>query len=782
MNKQYKHSLMSLAVVAAVGVSDYASAQLEEVVVTARKRVESLQDVPMAVSAFSAAQLQDAQVNGMEDLERMTPNITLTETGGLQAGSVAVFVRGIGNDPGFSQGVGIYVDDVYMNRTTGSLLEVYDVERIEILKGPQGNLYGRNTIGGAIKYISREPTDELTGGIELRAGDYDLMQIQAKVAGPIIGDTLLGSIGGLYRERDGIQENTLDGEEFWGADVAAYRGSLVWNATDNLRFKLAGDYNKDDSSPRIPNRSGVDTGFMSQLDFFTNGANAFLAPGTGLLQTPNDASLPTDPDSVSTEQGDLLNQFEIESSTMALTATWDITDTWALKSVTAQRNTDHVQPFDFDGSEQRFIHTINDREFEDFSQELQFNYSGDSINAVMGLYYLDASTEVTGQTTQYPRLLGDKTQFKDTTKDSREEQSQSVYANVDWNISEAWQLSLGGRYTKDEKEETQEATVYQEIYAIALANSPFGVVPLAIAPGQGANAEASPNFFGWATPFTDAINISFPEPTYAKDDWTEFSPSARLTWFAGDDIMFYGGFSSGFKSGGFQRQSGKSNTYDPETVDAYTLGMKSTWLDGTLRLNSEIFYNDYQEKQLATIGLVGGELEETVDNVGEMETSGIEFETTWLAPVDGLMFGLNVGYLDVDVKEFTSAGENLADTTAIGFSPDWTVQARVNYEFDLSDWGSLMLGTDVSYRTDSYTNSPIDLTNEAAAEAQIQEEHAIWNAVAAFRSADGHWRLAVEGKNLEDTRVITNTFDLTLFQTAGYNAPRTWAVTLGYEF
>lgn len=782
MNKQFKNSLMSVAVVAAIGASDYASAQLEEVVVTARKRSESLQDVPMAVSAFSAQQLQDAQIDGMEDLERMTPNVTLTETGGLQAGSIAVFVRGIGNDPQFAQGVGIYVDDVYMNRATGSLLEVYDVERIEVLKGPQGNLYGRNTIGGAIKYISREPTDELMGDIEFKAGEFDLMQVKGNISGPIIGDTLLGSFGALYRERDGIQENTLDGEEFWDQDVSAYRGSLVWNATDSLRIKLAGDYNNDESSPRVPNRSGVDAATMAQIDFFTNGANFFLAPGTGLLQSPNDVSLPSDPDSISTEQGDLLNQFEIESTTLAMTIDWDISDRWALKSITAQRNTDHIQPFDFDGSEQRFIHTINDREFEDFSQEFQVNYSGDTIQAVAGVYYLDGSADITGTTTQYPRLLATTLQVKDTFVDDRDIESSSIYANLDWDISESWQLSLGGRYTKDEKEERQEATVNQTLYAIALGNTPFGIVPLAIAPGKGDEAAASPSFVGWATPFTDAIDISFPEPTYAKDDWTEFSPSARLTWFTTDDMMLYAGFSSGFKSGGFQNQSGKSTAFDPEIVDSYTLGMKSTWLDGTLRANGEIFFNDYQDKQLATIGLRDGQLEEFVDNVGELETSGAEVELTWLPAVDGLVLGLNVGYLDVDVKKFDSADGDLADTTAIGFSPDWTVAARVNYDFDLSDWGTLMVGTDVSYRTESYTNSPIDLTNEAAAEAQIQEEHAIWNAIASFRSADGHWRLAVEGKNLEDKRVITNTFDLTLFQTAGYNMPRTWAVSVGYEF
>ncbi|KAA1193290.1 TonB-dependent receptor [Pseudohalioglobus sediminis] len=781
MHKPFKQTFLSLAVIAAVGATDYAAAQLEEVVVTARKRSESLQDVPMAVSAFNTAQLQDAQVDRIEDLERMTPNITLTETGGLQAGSVVVFMRGIGNDPQFAQGVGIYVDDVYMNRATGSLLEVYDVERIEMLKGPQGNLYGRNTIGGAIKYVSREPTDELTGDIEFKTGEFDLMQVKGNISGPIIGDTLLGNFGALYRERDGIQENTLDGEEYWDQDVSAYRGALVWNATDNLRFKLAGDYNKDESAPRVPNRSGVAADIMAQLDFFTNGANFFLAPGTGLLQTPNDVSLPSDPDEISTEQGALLNQYEIESTTLSLTIDWDIGDRWALKSITAQRDTDHVQPFDFDGSEQRFIHTINDREFEDFSQEFQLNYTGDSLAAVMGVYYLDGSAAISGSTTQYPRLLGSTLQVKDTFVDDRDIESMSVYANVDWDFAESWQLSLGGRYTKDEKEERQEATVNQQIYAVALANAPFGIVPLAIAPGQGDAAAASPNFAGWATPFTDAINISFPEPTYAKDDWTEFSPSARLTWFTTDDVMVYAGFSSGFKSGGFQNQSGKSTAYDPETVDSYTLGMKTTWLDGSLRANGEIFFNDYQDKQLATIGLRDGNLEEFVDNVGELETSGAEIELTWLPAISGLTLGLNVGYLDVDVKKFDSAEGDLADTTAIGFSPEWTVQGRVSYDFDLSDWGSMMVGTDVSYRTESYTNSPIDLTSPAA-DAQIQEEHAIWNAIAAFRSANGHWRVALEGKNLEDKRVITNTFDLTLFQTAGYNMPRTWAVSVGYEF
>ncbi|WP_075998724.1 TonB-dependent receptor [Pseudohalioglobus lutimaris] len=787
-NPNRKKALMAMAVVSAVGATDVALAQqqLEEVVVTARKRTESLQDVPMAVSAFNTAQLQDAQISGIEDLERMTPNLTLTETGGLQAGSVAVFVRGIGNDPGFDQGVGIYVDDVYMNRVTGSLLEVYDVERIEVLKGPQGNLYGRNTIGGAIKYISREPTEEFSGGVEVRAGEFDEVRVSANMSGPIFGETLLGSFGALYNQRDGIQTNIVNGDEYWDKDISAYRGSLIWNASDSIRVKLAADYSNNDSAPRLPNRSGVDAETLAGIDFFSAGASTFLAPGTGLYDTPNDNSLPRDVDDVATTEGSLLNQFQIESTTLALTVDWDFNDSWSLKSVTAQRNTDHTQPFDFDGSPQQFIHTINEREFEDFSQEFQLNYSTDNVNAVMGLYYLDGTTSFDKNlTTQYNRLLAASQQFKDTYRDDREVTSQSVYANVDWNISEAFQLSLGGRYTKDEKEETQEATVIQTFYALALADTSFaGIQAFAIKPGQEAVAAASPSFFGWATPFEEALTVTRPEDTYAKDDWTEFSPSARLTWFAADDLMVYGGYSSGFKSGGFQRQSGLSTAFEPETVDSYVLGMKSTLLDGSLRVNAEAFFNDYQDKQLATLSLSldSADLVESVGNVGELESSGVEVELTWLPEVDGLALGLNVGYLDVDVKEYASEEGDRADTTGIGFSPDWTVQARVAYDFDLADLGSLMIGTDVSYRSESFTNSPIDLTNTAAAEAQIQDEHAIWNAIAAFRSADGHWRVAVEGKNLEDKRVITNSYDLTLFQTAGYNMPRTWAVSVGYEF
>lgn len=783
-----KSVVLSAAVAAAITTSDYTLAQqatLEEVLVTARKREESLQQVPMAVSAFSSSQLRDAQVDNIVDLERMTPNVTLTETGGLVGGSLSVFIRGIGQDPGFGQGVGIYLDDVYLNRTTGALLELYDVERVEILKGPQGNLYGRNTIGGAIKYITKQPSDQFEADVEVKAGDYDLVKVSANVSGPLIDDTLFGSFGAMYKERDGFQDNTVNGDEYWSTDVQAYRGALLWQATENLSFNLAADYMKDESDPRIPNRLYVGP-LIDAASFVIGGANQFLGPGTGVVDTPNDTSLPTDIDDVATAFGDGFDEYEVETTTVALTALWDISDSWTVKSVTALRSMDNVQPFDFDGSEQFFIETLRDIENDDFSQEFQFNYSSDNVNAVMGFYYLDADRDGTEVSQQSARLRFITNQFKYTDSDDRTEESTSVYANVDWNFMDSWQLSVGGRYTEDEKEETISATETIGYYAYAgLRGFPPEAI-LSVAPGQEAAAMQSPLFAYWASSFappfnTEYVEITGPANTDQKDDWSEFTPSARLTWFMSDDVMIYGGFSSGFKSGGFQRTGGVERTYDPETVDTWSLGLKSTLLDGSLRFNTELFFNDYQDKQLSTVRFEDGSLNEVVDNVGELETSGIEAEILWLPPLEGLTLGLNVGYLDTDVKTFKSDDGDKSDTTAIGFSPEWTVQGRVSYDFDIANAGYVTLAADFSYRDESFTNSPIDTTSEKEL-SQVQDDHVIYNAMASFTTADGHWRFAVEGRNLDDERVLTNSFVVGDLVSAGYNAPRTWAVSVGYTF
>lgn len=760
-----------------------AHAFLEELVVTARKREENLQQVPMSVVALSSAQIERYQITSISDLERMTPNITISDTGGLVAGAVSVFMRGVGNDPGFDQGVGIYIDDIYLSRTTGALLETYDIERIEVLKGPQGHLYGRNTIGGAIKYITRRPSEEVRATIEARVGEFDLWQIKTSISGPLVGDTLFGGFGALIKKRDGIQTNTVDGKDYWGEDFQAYRGNLVANLGENFTASLVLDYSEDEASPRVPNRVAVNTATLAGIDFVTTGANRFLAPGTGLYSTPDDASLPGDIDRVSTEFGGAFEKYGIDTITAALTLEWALSESWQLKSVSAGRWVKNVQVYDFDGSSQQFITSIIGRDSDDFSQEFQLNYEGEDINAVIGTYYLDATLDSDSNNVQFPRLRAVQSRTDLSLVNEENLKSLSVYGSVNWDFFENWQLSVGARYTQDKKEVTTLSQVNEGFFALArLRGFPPSAV-VAVAPGQEAVAEASPRFAGWSAVPRYFERTSF-EQVDGDDQWGEFTPSLKLSWFPSEDILLYAGYSTGFKSGGFSTAGGVLRTFDPETLDTYTLGLKAT-LSDTLRANVEVFYNDYQGKQLNTIVLQQGRLFALPDNVGEMNTSGAELETVW-TPLESLLLAVNVGYLDTQIDAYIqedSLGNkiDLSDQSSIGFSPRWTAQARVQYDFSLSEWGTLTVGADVAYRDESYANSPIDL-RESINLSQVQKAHEIYNAMMTWTSPDSRWRVGLEGKNLDDERVLVNSYKIGPIVTGGYSMPRTWAFSVVYDY
>ena len=790
------------AVVPAVG---YAQNVIEEILVTARKRSENLQDVPAAVSAYGTDELQDRGVDNISEVARLTPNITINETNGLIAGSIQVFIRGIGNDPGFDQGVGIYVDDVYLNRTGGALLDVYDVERIEVLKGPQGHLYGRNTIGGALKYVSREPDNETRARVEGKLGEDSLRKVRASLSGALVEDTLLASFAVSKTDHDGYQTNLHDGSEFAGADQLAMRGTLIWQASESLRFKLVGDMLRDDSDPYVPTRVAVNLGgpaglaafggLLSTANLFVPGA-AYLAPGQAL-----DTSLPSDKDHVNTafvEGG--FDQFKLDTTGLSLTVDWDIDEAWSLKSITALRDGEFTYPFDFDGTHQVFIDTLQERDTQDWSQELQLHYTSDNLNAVAGFYYLDGEFENVSLTNQTPLLRLLSSHVKHTHQDDRSLESISVYANVDWNIADQWQLSVGGRFTEDKQDIDQLADVTLTQHVAGFMNLPgLEQAPLVLSP---LGAQVAPNlpFFNFFLPHRDLQgNIigrgnmetvtTYPENKIGDDKWSEFTPSAKLSFRASDTTMLYGGVSTGFKSGGFTFSGRAYNalTYEPETVTTYSVGVKTTLADGSLRFNAEAFLNDYQDKQFTVIALddQSGTLLQQNDNAGEVETRGFEFEMLWLPPVDGLALNLNLGYLDVKVKELideVSPGVlgNVADDRAMGYAPELTVQARAQYTAGLGGAGTLTVGVDADYRDKMYTDSPIDLTDPFFLAAE-SEDRIIANAFLTYRSADSRWRVTLEGKNLGDKRVLENTFNVSNFILGGYNRGRTWGLTVAYE-
>ena len=778
---------------------------IEEILVTARKRTENLQEVPAAVSAFSGEELLDRGVDNIVEVARLTPNVTINETNGLIAGAVQVFIRGIGNDPGFDQGVGIYVDDVYLNRTGGGLLEVYDVERIEVLKGPQGNLYGRNTTGGALKYVSREPDNETRIRLEGKYGEDNLVKMRASFSGALVEDSLFASFAVAKMDHDGYQTNTYDGSEYAAQDKLAMRGTLIWEAADSLQFKLVGDMMRDDSDPYVPTRVAVNLGGPAGLGAFgalLGTANAFvpgmayLAPGEML-----DTSLPADVDDVNTAfvTGGF-DEYKRDTNGVSLTVDWDLNDVWSLKSITGLRTTDTHNPFDFDGSHQVFINTLQEWDTEDITQELQLNYASDNVNAVLGFYYLDGEFENVSLTTQTPLLRLLTSHVKHTHQDDRTEKSTSVYANVDWDLNEQWQISLGGRYTTDKKEIDQIADVTLTQHIAMFARLPgLEQAPLVLSPF---GAFIAPNlpFFNFFLPHRDLMgNIiglgnmetvtTYPENKIGKDKWSEFTPSGKLSFRASENTLLYAGVSTGFKSGGFTFTGRAYNaaTYEPETVTTYSVGLKTTLADGSLRFNAEAFLNDYQDKQFTVISLdeQTGTLVQQNDNAGKVETRGFEFEMLWLPPVDGMAVNLNLGYLDVKVKELideVSPGVlgNVADSHAMGYAPEVTAQARVQYTANLNGNGTLTFGADANYRDKMFTDSPIDLTNPFFLAAQ-SEDRIIANAFLTWRSGGGQWRVTFEGKNLGDKRVLENTFNVSNFILGGYNRGRTWGLTVGYQ-
>jgi iron complex outermembrane receptor protein len=778
---------------------------LEEVVVTARKRSENLQDVPMSISAFSSKDLQNAQIDNLVEVGRMSPNVQVNETSGLVAGGISVFMRGIGNNPGYDQGIGIYIDDVYSERTTGGMLELLDVERIEILKGPQGHLYGRNTIGGAIRYITRDPSNEPTGSVEVKFGSDSYNRIKASFSGPL-SDNLSGSFAVTNVQRDGWQKNTVDDREFWDKDMQAARGALLWKASDAVTVKLNASYVKDSSMPVLPNRIAFDPASIGGLTAIAYTADAFFSNfgltgvSPGLPLGPHNTSIPTDVDSVSTAYEDF-DKYGFEQTNVDLKVEWELSDSLSLKSITALRDMDSTQVYDFDTSEQLWIQTLRDGlNTNDVSQELQLNYSSDNIQAVAGLYYLDGEFDQDGGgTPQTPYLRGVLNQTGESLRDSRDVTSKSIYGNVDWDVSEDWQVSIGARWTEDEK--TQESlTRYQRDYYALVVSSLVagGRLPMAIKPGmEGAVAAAmaqmnaffatqgNGDFVAFVPGASQAVSVTTDEALYATDSWTEFTPSARIKYSLSENTMVYAGYSQGFKAGGFNANTTNNESYDPETVATISVGIKSTLADGAIRFNAEYFSNDYEDKQMQTIILTQGDLVALTRNVGKVTSQGFEADLTWQTPIEGLLINANVGYLDQSVDEFPEQQAdgsfiNKASTTELGYAPEWTGQIRALYRTAMAG-GNLTISGDASFQDEMYLNSPIDLT-KAIKTAQKGDDYWTYNAMAAYTTADEKWRFAVEGKNLSDERQLINTFDISVMANGGYTAPRTWAISAEYSF
>ena len=693
---------------------EVAADEEEAITVTARRREEQLQDVPIAVTAFSADALEAIGAQDITAINETTPNVTIEASRATNT-TLTAFIRGVGQqDPvaGFEQGVGIYIDDVYLNRPQGALLDIYDIERLEVLRGPQGTLYGRNTIGGAVKYVTRRlDRDDPTLRARFAAGSYNQMDVVLSGSTPIT-DTIRvgGAVAGLTR--DGFGENLFTGEENYNKDIFAARVSGEWEPTPDLLVRLGFDYTEDNSAPRQGHR---------------------LLPS--LIPGNSDSPLPNHYD---TEAGITtlgpLHENRVISRGGQLLVDWSPGENWTLRSITSQRADRTLAPIDFDSTPAPSMDVPAEYNNDQFSQELQLIYEGDRLSFVGGAYYLDANafhafdvvfTSVTSFT------LGDI----DT-------KTWAVFGEATWDFADQWSLTVGGRYTEDER------TAHIQRETFLGVNSPWfgnaGAISITapvIVDGQ----QVVPNFNGSRT-----------------DD--AFTPRVILAWEPNPDLNLYASYSQGFKGGGFDPRGNYANPdvrggFLPEYVDSYELGAKATLFDGRVTANTAIFVADYTDVQIPGSVIVLGppvSFVGTVTNAGAAEFSGIEFEGT-AQITDSLSGALSLGYIDAEYTEFIVGGVNVADQRAVQNTPDFTGSASLTYRVPLtigSAPGEIAFTGSASHRGDTQQF-------ETAIPLLDQEAYTLFNAAIFWVSDNDRLRLGLYGRNLGDERYITS----------GYNFP-----------
>jgi iron complex outermembrane receptor protein len=708
---------------------------LAEVTVTARRREETLQDVPIAVTSFSGDQLEATGAQDLTYISQETPNVTFENSRATNS-TLTAFIRGVGQqDPvaGFEQGVGIYLDDVYLNRPQAAILDIYDVERIEVLRGPQGTLYGRNTIGGALKYVTRRlDADRSTLRARLAYGSYD--QIDAVLSGSLrASDTV--RLGGAvaHFSRDGFGDNRTTGDENYDKDVLAFRASLEWQPADSLTMRLSGDYTDDDSSPRqgyrlLPTVSGAQPVLLDD-DFDT------LAGAT--LTMP-------------------IRDNKVEAKGGALHVEWQASDAWTVKSISAYREDESESPIDFDSTAARSFDAPVIYTNDQASQEFQVVYSGERLTVVGGAYYLDANAY-----NEFDVVFNTVTQLTIGDVDTK---TWAVFGEATFDFADDWSLTLGGRYTEDERTSRVVRQVFLGVNSPTFGNpGAVSITAPVIVDGQ----QVVPEFNGQRTD-------------------SDFTPRVILAWQPADALNLYASYSEGFKGGGFDPRGNFANAdvregFLPEFVDTFELGAKSTFLDGRATVNTALFYSDYTDVQIPGSIVIPGPpvtFVGTVTNAGEAEIYGIELESA-VQFTENLLARLAVGYIDAEYTEFLLNGVDVSAQRDVQNTPDWTGHLGLTYGFPLLD-GRLALSGSASYRGDTQQF-------EFAIPLLDQEAFWLYDAAITWASGDERWHVGVYGRNLSDERYITSGYNFPGAATdnsvlAFYGNPRTVTLSVGYRF
>ena len=713
-----------------------AQASSQDIVVTARRRNEALKDVPIAVTAYSGEQLERQGALDITDISDTTPNVTLETSRGTNS-TLTAFIRGVGQqDPvaGFEQGVGIYVDDVYLNRPQGALLDIYDVERIEVLRGPQGTLYGRNTIGGAVKYVTRRLADVPQAAVRANIGTYSQFDLVMSASTPLGDSGLKVGVAAARLSRGGFGKNLTTDEENYSKEVTAVRGTVELDPSDNVFFRLSGDYTWDDSDPRGGHR---------------------MLPSLFTLT-------PTLDDVYDTEGGLEEPTQKVKGGGVSFYGEVAFNDWLKGRSITAYRKDSSKTPIDFDALPTVDVDVPGLYENDQFSQEVQLLVERGKLNGLIGAYYLNADArtafDVRAYTTGALLGLGGLTLGTDSKIGTK---TWAVFADFTYDISEQFSVSAGGRYTNDKRTGDIVRTTY------ILGGSPF---------------------FGGAEPFDEGIPIATTSNFQSKRKDTAFTPRVSVAFKPNADHNIYASYSRGFKGGGFDPRGQTSQApvqtpegifeymaFEPETVDSYELGWKGSALDRRFNWAIAAFYADYKDVQIpasvpCTVSGIASFCGLT-SNAGKAVFKGLEIESSiragenMLAADDRLTLSGSLGYLDAEFKEYVSvvafeadgtpilpaAERDVADYREVQNTPKWTLSGTLDYDVPVSS-GRLNFNTTVSYRSGSQQF-------EIAIPGLDQRGFALWDANLTWRASGSRWTLGLHGKNLLDKQYVVSGYN-----------------------
>lgn len=690
------------------------------VIVTARRREEQLIDVPIAITAYSAEQLQLSGAQDITDIGQTTPNVTLEPSRGTNS-TLTAFIRGVGQqDPvaGFEQGVGIYLDDVYLNRPQAAVLDIYDIERIEVLRGPQGTLYGRNTVGGAVKYVSRKLGDELSIRGRATYGEYNQLDGVVSISGPLTDDGVLRAGGAVARlTRDGFGTNLTTGQDNYDKDIWAARFSVEAHGEKGFG-RIALDYTEDDSNPRGGHR--LIPGLLSGAPVLDN-----VYDTRGGLTEP--------------EQ-------EVIAYGVSAYLEGYLTDALTVRSITAFRDDESGSPIDFDALPAVDLDVPAIYKNDQISQEIQLLYEGDRLTALGGVYFLDANalTEFDVRIfTTFPGL----TAF---TSANVETETFAVFGDVTYDLTDELSLSVGGRYTWDERT----ATILRQFFL-----------------GGG-----SPQFGGAGVPFgSPATDFS------GSASFSKFTPRANLSYQPTPDMTLYASYSKGFKGGGFDPRGAGVNAPDldgdgvrsdaevaaflsfaPESVDSYEIGYKAALMDGDLNLAVAAFRADYTDVQIpGSVACTVAGLPSfcgIVSNAGQARFQGFEgefnavFAEGWANQGSRMIASGSVGYIDAEYIEFITniAGTptDVAEFREVQNTPEWTASGTLAAEAPVGS-GFVYAQVRASYRSKTFQ---FEIPNEFL----DQEGYTLLDASIVYRGEGNRWSIGLYGRNLTDERYKTS--------------------------